>query len=93
VALLLLKDRVSDALKSYQEAARALKLDLRGIEIRIDRPDLPTAFDAAVKERVNAMIPIRNGTIIVSSRASPNSPLKIGYRPCSNESAQSNTVG
>jgi ABC-type uncharacterized transport system substrate-binding protein len=65
VALLLLKESVgrSDALKSYQEAARALKLDLLDIDIRVDSLDLPTAFDAAVKKRVNAMIPIRNGTI------------------------------
>jgi putative tryptophan/tyrosine transport system substrate-binding protein len=65
VALLLVKERVgrTDALKSYQEAARALKFDVRGIEIRVDSPDLLTAFDAVVKERVNAMIPVRNGTI------------------------------
>ncbi len=65
VVLLVLKESVrrSELLKTYQEAARVLKLDLTAIEIRVDNPDLSTAFDAALKARVNAMIPIRNGTI------------------------------
>lgn len=65
VALLLLKDSVgrSDALKQYQEAARVLKLGLHAIDIRSDNPDLSTVFDTAIKARVNAMIPTRNGTI------------------------------
>jgi putative tryptophan/tyrosine transport system substrate-binding protein len=76
VALLVLKDSVGgrDALKRYQEAAGVLKLDLRAIDIRSDNPDLLTAFDAAVKARVNAMIPTRNGVINRLVRASPNSP-------------------
>jgi ABC-type uncharacterized transport system substrate-binding protein len=54
-----------DVLKRYEAVARALKIEHRAIEIRTDSPDLPTAFDAAMKARVNAMIPIRNGTINV----------------------------
>ena len=50
-------------LKQYEEAARGLKLEPRAIEIRNDSPDLPTAFDTALKARVDAMVPIRNSTI------------------------------
>ena len=53
----------NDALKRYEEAARALKLERRAIEIRDDSPDLPTAFNTTLIDRVNAMIPIRNNTI------------------------------
>jgi putative ABC transport system substrate-binding protein len=53
----------NDVLKRYEEAARALKLEHRVIEIRSDSPDLPAAFNAALKARVNALIPIRNSTI------------------------------
>jgi putative ABC transport system substrate-binding protein len=65
VALLLLRESIgrNDALKAYQEAARALKLELRAVEIRADDPDVPRAFDAAMSERARGMIPIRNGTI------------------------------
>jgi len=54
-----------DVLKPYEAAARVLKIEHRAVEIRSDSPDLPPAFDAAIKARVNAMIPIRSGTINV----------------------------
>ena len=54
-----------DVLKRYEVVARALKIEHRSIEIQTDSPDLPTAFDGAIKARVNAIIPIRNGTINV----------------------------
>jgi ABC-type uncharacterized transport system substrate-binding protein len=65
VALLVVKDSISgsDIVKRYQESGRVLKLDLRPIEIHSASPDLPTAFDVAIKARSNAMIPIRNATI------------------------------
>jgi ABC-type uncharacterized transport system substrate-binding protein len=52
----------SDILKRYEEAARQLKLESRAFELRIKSPDLAAAFDAALKARVNGLIPIRNST-------------------------------
>jgi len=65
VGFLMTKESINanDALKRYKEAARALKLDHRAIEIRSNSPDLPAAFDTARKARLNAIIPIRNNTI------------------------------
>jgi putative ABC transport system substrate-binding protein len=56
---------IADVLKQYAEAARGLKLEHRAIEIQSDSPDLPAAFETATKARLNAIIPIRNGTINV----------------------------
>jgi ABC-type uncharacterized transport system substrate-binding protein len=65
VAVLVLQDSVrgNDNFKTYQEAAGALKIDLRRVDIRGATPDLSTAFDSAIKARSQAMIPIRNGTV------------------------------
>jgi len=52
-----------EVLKQYEKAAQMLKLEHRAIEILTEKPDLPTAFAAAVKLSVNGLIPIRNGTI------------------------------
>jgi putative ABC transport system substrate-binding protein len=65
VGLLTLKDSINAAnvLKQYDEAARALKVELRNFEMHSANPELPPVFDAAQKARVGALLPIRNGTI------------------------------
>jgi putative ABC transport system substrate-binding protein len=44
----------------YEEAARALKVQLQSLEVRGPQPDLDGAFQAATKSRVQALITIRN---------------------------------
>jgi putative ABC transport system substrate-binding protein len=46
----------SSAFKDYEDAARSLKVPLQSIEVRVPNPELPKAFQAAVKERVSAVI-------------------------------------
>ena len=53
----------ADALKQYEATARALKVDQRAFVVSAANPDLKATFDAALKARVNAIIPIRNATI------------------------------
>ena len=53
----------ADALKKYEVAARALKVEHRAFELSNSDSGLSAVFDAAVKARVGGMIPIRNGTI------------------------------
>ena len=53
----------NDALKRYEEAARALKVDHRVLELGNLDSSLPGIFNAALKARVGALIPIRNGRI------------------------------
>ena len=53
----------ADALKQYEATARALKVDHRAFAVSNLNPDVKAAFDAALKARVNAIIPIRNATI------------------------------
>jgi putative tryptophan/tyrosine transport system substrate-binding protein len=45
--------------KAYEDAARLLKIQLQPLEVRGPNPDLEVAFQAAVKERVNAVITVR----------------------------------
>ena len=44
------------AFKDYENAAASLKVSLQLLEVRVPTPDLPKAFQIAVKERVNAII-------------------------------------
>ena len=46
----------SMASKDYEEAAGGLKVSLQILEVRVPTPDLPKAFQVAVKDRVNAII-------------------------------------
>ena len=46
--------------KEYEVAARALKIQLHSLEVRGPEPNLDGAFQAAVKERVGALITVRN---------------------------------
>ena len=48
------------AFKEYETAARALKIRLQSLEVRDPNPDLEGAFQAAAKERANALIMITN---------------------------------
>jgi ABC-type uncharacterized transport system substrate-binding protein len=44
------------AFKDYENAASGLKVSLHILEVRVPTPDLPKAFQVAVKERVSAII-------------------------------------
>jgi putative ABC transport system substrate-binding protein len=44
------------AFKDYEDAAHSLKVPLRLLAVRLPTPDLPSAFQVAVKERVSAII-------------------------------------
>jgi putative ABC transport system substrate-binding protein len=46
----------SSAFKDYEDAGRSLKVPLQSLEVRVPNPDLPRAFQVAVKERVSAVI-------------------------------------
>jgi putative tryptophan/tyrosine transport system substrate-binding protein len=45
--------------KAYEDAARALKIQLQSLEVRGPNPDFEGAFQAATKGRVNALITVR----------------------------------
>jgi putative tryptophan/tyrosine transport system substrate-binding protein len=49
--------------KEYEGAARRLKIQLQSLEVRGPSPDLEVAFQAAVKERANAVITVRSGVL------------------------------
>jgi ABC-type uncharacterized transport system substrate-binding protein len=65
VGIIVTKDSINatDALKRYEEAARALKVEHRALELGNLDSSLPAVFDVALKARVGGMIPIRNGRI------------------------------
>jgi putative ABC transport system substrate-binding protein len=46
-------------IKEYEDAARALKIQLQSLEVRGPNPDFEGAFQAATKRRVNALITVR----------------------------------
>jgi putative ABC transport system substrate-binding protein len=50
--------------KEYEATARLFKMQLQSLEVRGPTPDLEGAFQAAVKARANALIPIRNAVIL-----------------------------
>lgn len=54
--------------KTYEAPARALKIDLRSLEVRGPRPDLPGAFREAAKSHFDALIVVRTGLLMVSRR-------------------------
>jgi putative ABC transport system substrate-binding protein len=57
------------AFKEYEAAARALKIQLRSLEVRGPNPDLEGAFKAAVKGRATGLIAIRsNASLRYSQR-------------------------
>jgi putative ABC transport system substrate-binding protein len=50
----------SIAFKEYQAVVPSLKIQLQSLEVRDPNPDLEGAFQAAAKERANALITITN---------------------------------
>jgi len=50
--------------KDYEAAARALKLTLQSLEVRSSNPDFEQAFQTVAKERMSALIAIRNPLLI-----------------------------
>jgi putative tryptophan/tyrosine transport system substrate-binding protein len=51
------------ALKEYETAARALKIQLQSLEVRGPTPDFEGAFETAAKGRANALINVRSPMI------------------------------
>ena len=49
--------------KEYEAAARALKIGLQSVGVRKPKPDFAGVFRAAIKERSNALIVVRNPLI------------------------------
>jgi len=63
----ILDDASTDIRASFQDfepAARALKIQLQSLEVAGPKPDLARAFQAAAKERVNALITVRTALLI-----------------------------
>jgi len=50
--------------KDYEAGARSLKLTLQSLEVRNSSPDFEGAFRAAAKERVSALVTLRNPLLI-----------------------------
>ena len=50
--------------KDYEAAARALKITLQSLKVRSSNPDFEGAFRAAAKERVSALLIVRNALLI-----------------------------
>lgn len=48
------------AFKEYTASAQAFKLELRSLEVRAPKPDLPGAFQAAKSARLDALIVVAN---------------------------------
>ena len=62
-----LGDVDSTNFKDYEPAARALGIRLQSIDVQNDTPDFETAFQNAVKQRVNALVTI-SGAFTLSYR-------------------------
>ena len=58
---------IQQTLKDYEPAARALGNRLQSIDVQNDTPDFETAFQNAVKQRVNALVTI-SGAFTLSYR-------------------------
>jgi putative tryptophan/tyrosine transport system substrate-binding protein len=54
-----------NALKDYEAAASALKINLQALKVRSSNPDFEGAFGAAAKDRVNALITLRTSLLII----------------------------
>ena len=53
----------SPSLQEYEPAARALKISLESLEVNGPNPDLESAFQSAVKARVNALITVASSSV------------------------------
>jgi putative tryptophan/tyrosine transport system substrate-binding protein len=55
--------------QEYETASRALKIQLQSLAVHAPKPDLDSAFKAAVNDRARALIMIRQGIITGSQKA------------------------
>jgi putative ABC transport system substrate-binding protein len=56
------------AFKDYEATAHALKVQLRSLGLRDPNPDLEGAFQAASKERMDAIITITNSNLLIQQK-------------------------
>ena len=63
-------------LKEYEDAARALRLQLQSLELQHDDPDIVGAFQKAAKERVGAVITITSGALFLRQKQIANLAIK-----------------
>lgn len=54
--------------KEYESTASALKLQLQSLEVRVEDPDVETAFQTAAKARANALITITTASLFLKQR-------------------------
>jgi putative tryptophan/tyrosine transport system substrate-binding protein len=66
------------ALKEYEAVARALKIELQVLGVRVPNPDFDGAFQAAAKERASALITITG--MLLGRNAKPIADLAIKNR-------------
>jgi putative tryptophan/tyrosine transport system substrate-binding protein len=59
-------------LKEYEDAARALRLQLQSLELQHEDPDIVGAFRKATKERVGALITITSGALFLRQKQIAN---------------------
>jgi len=52
--------QTSNAFKDYEAAANALKFTMRSLAVRGPHPDIEAAFQVGAKERVNALVTVRD---------------------------------
>ena len=53
-----------NAFKDYEAAARALKIQLQSLEVRGPSPNFAAAFQAAINERVSALLTVSDGLML-----------------------------
>jgi putative ABC transport system substrate-binding protein len=54
--------------REYETAAQPMKIQLQSVEVRGPSTNLESAFQAAVKGRVNALIPIRSAVVLHNTK-------------------------
>ena len=54
--------------KEYEDAARALKIQLQSLEVRGPNPDVEGAFQTAAKGRANALITVTTATLFLQRK-------------------------
>jgi len=57
--------------KEYEAAASALNVQLQSFEVRLEDPDIETAFQTAVKTRANALITITTAALFSNRNKLP----------------------
>jgi putative ABC transport system substrate-binding protein len=59
---------VTTNFKEYEAAARALKIQLQSLQVRIDDPDVEEAFQTAANARADALITITTATLFLRQK-------------------------